>query len=250
MIESRHRHRPKNWRDFQQSIRHRWLMPFLCIDWIAAWAAYFLSKTSFLEFLEYCGSFSILVGVIFYFLDGPQRTKIMHYQAWQVINSAQGKGGSGGRAEALHELNEDHVRLVGVDLTDAFLQDMQLEHADLRRSRLVGADLKGANLGRCNFDDSRLNAANFVGAQLSAVNFTDVYLDEADLTNATLAGANLQNASLKHVDLRGADLSNIVGWKTILNIERTNIHNIKNPPDGFVPWALSKGAVDQATGWQ
>lgn len=144
MIEPRHRSKPRNWVDFHRSVVHRWLLPFLFIDWITAWAAYFLSKTSILEFLEYCGSFSILIGVIFYFMDAPERTKIKHYQAWQVINTAQGKGGSGGRGEALHELSEDHVPLAGVDLSDAFLQNLDLQHADLRRSKFHGTDLKGA----------------------------------------------------------------------------------------------------------
>jgi hypothetical protein len=62
--------------------------------------------------------------------------KQKHYQAWQVINSAQGKGGSGGRIDALEELHRDAVPLVGVDVSDAFLQ---------------GVDLNGANLLRGNF---------------------------------------------------------------------------------------------------
>ena len=34
--------------------------------------------------------------LIFYFADQGGRLKQKHYQAWQVINTAQGKGGSGG----------------------------------------------------------------------------------------------------------------------------------------------------------
>src|SRR3984957_11236848 len=129
MIEIRDREKPRKWGEFYRSIRHRWLLPFLVLDWASEWAAYCVRRASLLEFLEYCGSFSILIGVIFYFLDAPDRTKSRHYQAWQVINTAQGKGGSGGRADALHELNEDHVRLGGGDLSDGFLQNMDLERA-------------------------------------------------------------------------------------------------------------------------
>ena len=81
-----------------------------------------LSRWSFLEVLEYLGSFSILIAVIFYFSESGDRLKQKHYQAWQVINTAQGKGGSGGRIEALQELDEDGVPLVGVDVSGAFLQ--------------------------------------------------------------------------------------------------------------------------------
>ncbi len=227
-FERRHRPRPKNWADFHREVRQRWLLPFLFVEWITSWAAYFLSRTSILEFLEYCGSFSILIGVIFYFLDAPERTKLKHYQAWQVINTAQGKGGSGGRAEALHELNEDHVKLVGVDLSDAFLQNMDLEGADLRRSYFHGTDLKGANLSGSNFQSSEMGSANLYDAKLNGADFTDVDLENADLS--------------------GADLSGVVGWKSIKSIRMANIHGIANPPDGFVAWAIRNGAVDQKEG--
>ncbi len=39
------------------------------------------------------------MAVIFYFSESGDRLKQKHYQAWQVINTAQGKGGSGGRIE-------------------------------------------------------------------------------------------------------------------------------------------------------
>ena len=42
--------------------------------------------------------------------------KSANYEAWQVINSAQGKGGSGGRIDALHELASNGVSLAGVCL--------------------------------------------------------------------------------------------------------------------------------------
>ena len=54
--------------------------------------------------------------------ESKDRIKQKHYQAWQVINSAQGKGGSSGRIDALEELHQDGVLLVGVDVSDAFLQ--------------------------------------------------------------------------------------------------------------------------------
>jgi uncharacterized protein YjbI with pentapeptide repeats len=219
-------------------------MPFLLLDWVTDWAAYGLSRTSLLEFLEYCGSFSILIVVIFYFHDGPERTKLKHYQAWQVINTAQGKGGSGGRSEALHELNEDHVPLVGVDLSDAFLQAMDLQQADLRRSLFRAADLKDANLSGSNLEQAQLENANLRNDNLRGVNFTDAALSDCDLNGASMAGCNLHGARFDRADLRGVDLAGAVDWKSIAGIGLANIHGIKNPPEGFVAWALGNGAVD------
>jgi uncharacterized protein YjbI with pentapeptide repeats len=80
------------------------------------------------------------VAVIFYFADGPNRRKQKHYQAWQVINTAQGKGGSGGRVEALQELLADGVSLIGIDVSDAFLRNVELNGAQLVRSNFPDAE--------------------------------------------------------------------------------------------------------------
>jgi uncharacterized protein YjbI with pentapeptide repeats len=247
MIEKTDRQRPKSWADLHRSIRHKWLLPILFIDWLTDWAAYVLSKSAILVFLEYCGTFSILIAVIFYFKDAPERTKLKHYQAWQVINTAQGKGGSGGRNDALHELNEGHVPLVGVDLSDAFLQGVELEHADLRRSKFHSADLKGADLNGSNLEQAALVSANLRNTQLTQVNFTDCDLTEADLGATSLAGSTLHNTDFSRADLRGADLSGVVDWKSIASMKLADIHGVQHAPDGFVAWAISRGAVDIAS---
>lgn len=219
-------------------------MPFLQFDWIAAWACYALSRVSFVEFLEYCGSFSILIAVILYFVEAPERLKTKHYQAWQVINTAQGKGGSGGRIDALHELNEDHVPLVGVDVSDAFLQGVQLPAADLRRSTLSSADMRTADLSRADLEQSDLKFTNLRNANLQGADLSGCFLGDADLTSAVLSYANLAGANLDRADLRDADLQGILNWKSIAGLRLTDIHGIHNAPDGFTAWATAHGAVD------
>jgi hypothetical protein len=112
------RARPKPWHEYAAPLRNRWLVCFHGPEWLLQWTAYYLSRWAFLEVLEYLGVLSVLVAVIFYFSEAGDRTKQKHYQAWQVINTAQGKGGSGGRIEALQELNMDGVPLVGVRRSD------------------------------------------------------------------------------------------------------------------------------------
>ena len=97
MISHRPRKRPESWASLAAGLKHRWMIPFRAFEWLWEWVAYALSYWSFLEVLEYLGSFSVLIGVIFYFSESGDRVKQRHYQAWQVINTAQGKGGSGGR---------------------------------------------------------------------------------------------------------------------------------------------------------
>src|SRR3974377_2501039 len=103
MILHSPRPRPEPWRTRQAGIPPAWILPLAAIEYPFEWLALLLSRWSFLEVLEYLGTFSILVAVIFYFSESGDRIKQKHYQAWQVINTAQNKGGSGGRIEAIQE---------------------------------------------------------------------------------------------------------------------------------------------------
>ena len=132
-----------------------------------------LSNWAFLEVLESLGAFSVLIAVVFYFSDSGNRIKQKHYQAWQVINTAQGKGGSGGRIEAMQELNKDNVPLIGVNADAAFLK---------------GVNLRGARLSRCSLQTSDLRES---------------ILDFADMTFCNLHSANLRDSSLQHAPAPG-----------------------------------------------
>src|SRR5579862_8781190 len=167
MIGRRMTRRPAKWTTIRNEIRHPWMLPLRRFEWIFEWIAFALSRWSFLEVLEYLGSLSVLVGVIFYFSESGDRIKQRHYQAWQVINTAQGKGGSGGRIEALQELNDDRVPLVGVDVSSAFLQGLHLGHANLLRSDFSSADVRNGDLSDCDFTLANLNSVNLRDAKLN-----------------------------------------------------------------------------------
>jgi uncharacterized protein YjbI with pentapeptide repeats len=194
--------------------------------------------------LEYLGTFSVLIGVIFYFSESGDRVKQRHYQAWQVINTAQGKGGSGGRIEALQELNADRVPLVGVDVSSAFLQGLNLKNANLLRSDFSSADLRNSNLVQVDFTLANLNSANLRDATLDRAKFVDTDLRNSDLEGASLADADFSGAGLDDADLRGADLKDIA-WQKLKSVKGANVAGVKNAPQGFLDWALNDGAVAQ-----
>jgi hypothetical protein len=234
--------RPTPWSDYRNNTRHGWAIPFVAIEWLCEWVAHFLSNWSFLDILDYVRSLGIIVVVVFYFYQSNDRVTVRHYQAWQVINTAQGKGGNGGRVEALEELNLDRVPLVGVDVSGAFLQGLHLEKGNLARSNLNAADVRDADLRSTDFRDSDLRSANFRGCRCVKVSFKGSALDGADLWGADLSGADLTDATLADADLRDANLLGI-DWKHIKSLKMTNIANVRNPPEGFVSWALHEGAV-------
>jgi len=244
MIVRERRSRPAPWHERRKSATHRWMLPFAALEWMWEWVAFALSNWTFLEVLEYLGSFSVLVAVVFYFSESGDRIKQRHYQAWQVINTAQGKGGSGGRIEALQELNEDKVPLVGVDVSSAFLQGIRLRNANLLRSNFSAADLRNSDLSGCNFTLADLGSANFRGARLDRADLAQADLRNSDLNGSSLAGANLTGAALDNSDLRGADLAN-VQWQHLGSIAGANIAGVRNAPAGFADWALKHGAVSE-----
>src|SRR6516162_3251245 len=172
------------------------MKPLLAIEWPFAWTAYALSRWSFLEVLEYLGSFSVLVAVIFYFSESGDRLKQKHYQAWQVINTAQHMGGSGGRIEALSELNADGVPLVGVDVSKAFLQGVQLPSARLLRADFSGADVRNSNFSRADLSYTALNGANFRSSDLQRASLLSADLTDADFCGARFNGADLSDTIL------------------------------------------------------
>jgi len=238
------RRRPEPWGELKATIHRRWLTPLFIIEWWLSWAAYLLSNWAFLEVLEYAGTFSILVVVVLFFVERPDRIKQKHYQAWQVINTAQGKGGSGGRIEALEELNHDRVPLVGVDVQDAFLMGLRLDGAPLARANFASADLRDCHLHSADLGYATLTGANFRGCDLEKANLENSDLTGADLVGADLAGARLSGANLKDADLREGDLRGAT-WNNIRGIQGANILHVKNAPEGFVAWASTHGAVAQ-----
>ncbi len=239
--------RPAAWAEYKQQTKHAWLLPFVAFEWMWEWIAYALSNWTFLEVLDYLETFSVLIAVIFYFSESGDRVKQRHYQAWQVVNTSQGKGGSGGRIEALQELNADRVPLVGVDVSGAFLQGVRLEKARLLRSNFSAADARDSRFSAADFSNANLLSVNLRRSSLEQVSFLGANLDESDLTGADLAGADLTEASLADADLTNADLRDI-RWEHIASMKNANIFGVKNAPQGFVEWAVKHGAVQQDNG--
>jgi len=211
-------------------------------EWFWEWVAYVLSNWSFLEALEYLSSFGVLIAVIFYFTESGDRLKQKHYQAWQVINTAQGKGGNGGRIDALQELNADRIPLVGVDLSGAFLQGVHLQSAHLARSNFSAADLRDSDLSSADMSDANLRSANCRNCILRNTDLERADLTDSDLADSDLTGADISGAMLANADLSNGNLADLK-WRDNPNLKNANIFGVKNAPEGFVAYALKHGAV-------
>ena len=245
MIVRETRQRPLAWRERINTVPS-WSVPFFALEWVWEWLAFLLSRWTFVVLLDYLGSLSVLVAVFFYFHDSDNRVKQRHYQAWQVINTAQGKGGSGGRIEALQELNDDGIALVGVDVSSAFLQGIHLGRARLLRSDFSAADVRNSDFKSADLQDSNLHSANFRQSSFQKASLAGAQIDDADLEGADLSDTDLSGAVFDNSDLRFVVLTN-AKWREIEGIDGANVYGIRNAPDGFLEWALQHGAVQMKT---
>src|ERR1700736_697781 len=236
------RKRPEPLAHFHRDARHPVLVPLHWLEWACRWLAYWLSGWAFLEVLEYVGTLSILIAVISYFAESGDRTKQKHYQAWQVINTGQGKGGSGGRIEALQDLNMDGVPLVGLDVSDSFLQRVNLDGADLARANFSSADVREASFVAAKLEFANLTSGNFRNSNFRKADLQNATLQDADLHAVNFSDADLAGADLSKADLRNSDLHN-AKWSQIADLKLANIFGVKNAPPDFNSWATQKGAV-------
>jgi BTB/POZ domain-containing protein KCTD9 len=193
------------------------------------------SKFLFQALFENAESIAIVSTAIMFFIEINDRRKRDHYEAWQVISSAANQSGSGGRIQALQDLNDDGISLEGVFSPNADLTGIQLHSGKLNRAnfegsqlnksvleeaQLVRANLKGANLSetklmkanlwQANLEKADLREANLSGATLANTHLEDAFLWEAKLCDADLIEANLTGAKLQGADLQRAHLQGAI----------------------------------------
>lgn len=87
-------------------------------------------------------------------------------------------------------------------LNNANLQEAQLQDADLRRATFIGSDLRDANLDGARMEQVDASRANFGNSCLVNANLVSARLRHCDF-----GGANFTNA-----DLTGADLKFAIGY--------------------------------------
>lgn len=88
---------------------------------LGVWASRSNTARTAAKIGELVGKIAILFTIINYLVEAPDRAKQRHYQAWQILNSAHGLSGDGGRRAALLDLIADGVDLSYLDLSHANL---------------------------------------------------------------------------------------------------------------------------------
>ncbi len=185
---------------------------------------------------------SIVLGLVLFIKEGPDRKKASHYSAWNIIDSAYGKKISQARFMALQDLCDDNVNMSGLDcmnvnlikiklnyvqltyakftnsdLTRAIITYGNLQNIDMISIKANGIDLNHSNLSFAKLNNARLNNANLSYTKLICADLTNATLSNADLRGANLTGAHLTGAYLLGAKLEGAIVSLDELYKAVLD---------------------------------
>ncbi|MBR8831636.1 MAG: Flavohemoprotein [Chroococcopsis gigantea SAG 12.99] len=205
----------KNWpqKILKQSISAFWDAPIWLVVLIAlvvwSWIIVAAEENSALDkIIEGADTISLIIALVLFIKEAPDRRKQFHYQAWSTIDAANGVKVSYARILALQDLNADDIPLKGLDVPGGEFVEIQLPGANLSNSNLGEADFSNANLNHADLNKANLQGIKLTGANLSAANLSFSILTEANLSSANLKGANLVCADLSGANLRGANLKN------------------------------------------
>jgi hemoglobin-like flavoprotein/uncharacterized protein YjbI with pentapeptide repeats len=185
-----------------------WLIALITVIVMTAVFSVTDEKSRFAKILGGIEAISILVALVLFVKEAPDRKKQFHYQAWSIIDAAHGVNVSYARVLALQDLNEDGVSLRGLNAPGAEIAEIQLSKANLSQVDLSAADLSNANLNQANLNKANLCETKLSGANLSSANLSFAQLSRANLSSANLSSANLICADLSSANLSGADLRN------------------------------------------
>jgi uncharacterized protein YjbI with pentapeptide repeats len=183
----------------------KWLRAF---EWICEWASFGLSRWAFLEVLEYIGKLGILIAIVTYFYPGCSERRqaadsarqaatdariSKHYVAWQTINSAMGKPGSGGRADALQDLSRDGVPMDGISLSGGVVLIGPL---NLSNAAMTHADFSDGTYEKVSFERANLDFSKWSNSLAEDCNFEGVSFWAATFNHSTFAWCNFDHALL------------------------------------------------------
>ncbi|MBW4471275.1 MAG: pentapeptide repeat-containing protein [Stenomitos rutilans HA7619-LM2] len=163
-------------------------------------------------------SIAVVVAIILYLKEAPDRRSQKHYEAWRVIDNAAAANVSTSYARriALQDLHKDSVSLRGLDAAGANLARIRLPKADLQEANLEMANLQESDLQEADLSAANLCGANLQKANLRGANLQAANLQEANLRDADLSGANLRETHLQKANLRGAELWRAELWNADL----------------------------------
>jgi hypothetical protein len=165
--------------------------PFRWLDWCCQWLAYWAGNLAVFRVLEYAGKLTVLVALIFWIAEIPDRRKAAIQTAWTVVTS---KGG--GRKEALQYLISEKVDLDGLNGENGYFEGISMKGLQAHWSNIQDADFSNADLEGTDFEGSKIIATKFLKSNLTNANFRNTWVHVSDpitqFDGATIDGADFR----------------------------------------------------------
>eukprot|EP01034_Spumella_vulgaris_P024490 gene24490-30841_t len=172
---------------------------------------FFDQHSLIVRFINELDNVSMVLGMVLYVKEAPDRKRQSHYTAWSTIDSAHGKRRSQARFMAMQDLNADSVNMRGIECSDVDLADIQLYKSNIQYGNfscdLSRAVFSDSNLERINMEGVKANGADFSRCNLSFAHFQGAMLNNVDFTCANLMCTDFTSATLTNANLRGANLT-------------------------------------------
>jgi uncharacterized protein YjbI with pentapeptide repeats len=185
------------------------------ISALGAWSRRSSTAKAIRSIAEFIAKLTVVVGLLSFIIEAPDRAKQRHYQAWQLINGARGAPGDAGRRIAIADLIKDHVTLYELDLTGGNFEGM-----DFRSAIAPGLDLSNAKLTGADFS---CRSGLFV---------TDHWLPMYSWCwNTNLEGSRIQTettgVNFSHANLKGAVLGGKPDARVVIPFFHNNLSDAK-----------------------
>jgi uncharacterized protein YjbI with pentapeptide repeats len=136
----------------------------------------------------------------------PARLGRLEDQAEYFSVSLNGSDFSGQAAEGLERLLMLDVKVEASDCSGAVWDRARLRRLTFTECRMVGIQLVETDLQDIEFVRCTLAGGLFIGAACRSISFRECVLREASFESAELAGARFTDCDLTGADLRGARL--------------------------------------------
>ena len=70
-----------SWKERRMGVRRTWVVPFVFAEWSCERLSAWLAGLAFLDVLERIGHLTVLVAVVLYIVEAPERHKVKQYYA-------------------------------------------------------------------------------------------------------------------------------------------------------------------------
>lgn len=173
----------------------------------------------------------VLLAVVIFIKETPERKKQFNYQALSTIDRASGIRNSKARIIALQDLVDQAINLDELDLFDSNLEGIELngieikngnfKKSNIRKAKMhlanlqksnfefaegAGVNINYGNLSFCNLQKSNFNNSDFSNSNLMFSNFENAKLSGTKFINSKLKGAKFKNAFMIGANFTGAEV--------------------------------------------